>query len=132
VLGTRFKVDFNNVSDNKGTLVASRFGYRVRHKSSLGGARAIASIWNYGCELEYLEDDLVTKKRLWLCEQCHLAGVFGAARRVNGTRFIHDHMKQVHRIDPDTSLLPNPTPTFASPFKATAVAGSNTIVAHTP
>jgi hypothetical protein len=79
VLSTHFDVYFNRVSDSKGTLVASRLLYRLRHKSKLGSTHAIASIWNYGCELEYLEDDMVTVKRLWLCKQCHLAGVHGAA-----------------------------------------------------
>jgi hypothetical protein len=42
-------------------------------------------------------------------------------------------MKLVHRIDPNTGLMPDPSPlTFASPFKAAAVTGSSTVVAHTP
>jgi hypothetical protein len=64
----------------------------------------------------------------------------GASRKVGRharwgvTRWstVQGHMKLVHQIDPNTGFMPDPSPlTFALPFKAAAVTGSSTVVAHT-
>jgi len=102
--------------------------------SQLGGAREAASIWEHGLELEYLEDNM-KKSRLWLCKLCYLDRMTNNVRRVDDTRFIKKHIEKVHGIDLDRGgYLPEvpPRPAFASPFEAAAVAGSNSVVSHTP
>jgi hypothetical protein len=100
VLGVRFKVDFNHISESKGKPRASRVGYRVRHKSHLTGKREVASFWRYGVELEYLEDNRSeSATRVPLCKECHLARAHGDARHVNGTTFIVNHLKKCKRLD---------------------------------
>lgn len=132
VLGERFDVDFDHVYRRDGKLVASRLGYRVKHKSKLTGARDAAPIWRYGIELEYEEDDGVVTK-LWLCKLCHLKRERNDARIVNGTHHITQHMRVSHRIDPATGMLPETPqrPAFGSPFEAAKAPGSNSILSHT-
>ena len=106
VVGVPFEVDFEHVHRQNGRLHAARLSYRVRHKSQLKGKREVAPIWKYGVELSYLEDDLVTYSKLWLCRQCHLSRQLNDARTVNGTAHIVEHLKKFHKIDPATGLLP--------------------------
>jgi hypothetical protein len=133
VLGERFEVDFERVSRREGRLEAARLGYRVRHKSYLKGNRCLAPIWSYGVELVYVEDD-GTHTKLWLCKQCHQSRGFNDAKSVNGTAHITQHLRKVHRIDPITGLLPETPPQsrFLSPFEAAKVAGTSTMIAHSP
>ena len=71
--------------------------------------------------------------KLWLYKLCHLKREYNDTRKVIGTAHITEHMRVAHRIDPATGLLPesSPKPTFASPFEAAKVAGTNMIVSHT-
>jgi hypothetical protein len=133
VLGERFEVDFERVSRREGRLVASRLGYWVRHKSYLKGNHCLAPIWAYGVELVYVEDD-GTHSKLWLCKQCHQSRSFNDAKSVNGTAHVTQHLWKAHRIDPVTGLLPETPSTsrFSSPFEAAKVAGTGTIIAHSP
>jgi hypothetical protein len=102
-------------------------------KSYLKGGRALSSIWRYGIELEYEEDSRVTTK-LWLYKRCHLDRQPNNAKVVSGTRHMTDHMIKIHRIDPSTGMLPETPlrPAFSSPFEVAKVAGSGTILSHTP
>lgn len=70
VLGVSFKVDFDRVTLNERRLVGDRLGYRVRHKSMIQGGRPPSTVWRYGSELEY-EDDNGAKLKLFLCKLCH-------------------------------------------------------------
>jgi hypothetical protein len=109
VLGVRFEVNFNHISDSKGKLLALRVGYCVRHKSQLTGKREVASFWRYGIELKYLGDDKSeSATRLWLCKECHLARAHRDTRHINGTTFIFNHLKKVHLINPNPGLMPDP------------------------
>jgi hypothetical protein len=134
VIGDKFEVDFERVSRREGRLEPARLGFSVRHKSYLNGRRQLALIWRYGVELQYLESDMVKVQRIWLCRLCHLARKHGDAFNVCGTSHITDHMRNVHRIDPATGLMPETPskPAFSSPFEAAATAGSNTVISHSP
>lgn len=133
VLGARFDIDWSHVWRRDGRLIASRLGYRVKHKSKLSGARTAAPIWRYGVELEY-EEDNGSLTKLWLCKLCHLKGERNDARIVNGTRHITDHMRVSHRIDPAIGMMPETPsrPAFGSPFEAAKAPGLSTVVSHTP
>ncbi|KAF2826057.1 hypothetical protein CC86DRAFT_293655 [Ophiobolus disseminans] len=118
-VGERFEVNFGHVYRQNKLLESTRLSYRVRHKSQLNSNRELAPIWRYG---------------LWLCRQCHLSRTPNDAKTINGTAYITQHLRSVHRIDPATGLLPeSPTPSrFSSPFEAAKVAGSGTVISHTP
>jgi hypothetical protein len=133
VVGVPFEVDFEHVYRHNGRLHAARLSYRVRHKSQLKGKREVAHIWKYGVELSYLRNDLVTYSKLWLCRQCHLSRQLNDAKTVNGTAHIVEHLKKSHKIDPATGLLPMTPSKPSSPWEVAAkVAGSGSLVAHTP
>lgn len=134
VIRERFEVDFHRVSDHRGLLAAARLGYCVRHKSQIGSKREVASIWRYGVELEYLEDNLLKVSKLWLCKRCHLASVNNDTKRVDSTTFIIKHTKLAHGIDPATGLLPETLTQSVprSPFEAAVTPGNSTTVAHSP
>jgi len=133
IVGERFEVDFEHVYRQNRRLNSGRLSFRVRHKSQLQGNRELAPIWRYGVELTYLEEDGSSTK-LWLCRQCHLSRTQNDAKTINGTAHISQHLRSVHRIDPTTGLLPE-TPCksrFSSPFDAAKVAGSGSVVSHSP
>lgn len=133
ITGVPFVVDFEHVSRREGRLRAARLSYKVRHKSQLKGKRALAAIWEYGVELDYLEDDLITHSKLWLCRQCHLSRQPNDAKMVNGTAHIVEHLKKVHKIDPATGLLPMTPVRPSSPWEvATGVARSASMGSHVP
>jgi hypothetical protein len=125
VVGEKFEVDFHHVFLNSKKLVPARVGYKVRHKSMFKGLRDPSPIWRYGVELEYLEDDMTTIARLWLCKKCHLNREVNDAKAVCGNRHIVTHMKVVHHIDPYTGSVPETPsgPSFSSPFAAAKAAG---------
>jgi hypothetical protein len=134
VIGALFEVDFDHVHRNSKRLIGSRLGYKVKHKSLLKGGRKPSPIWQYGVELEYLEDNMSTTTKLWLCKQCHLARHPNDAKVVNGCRHVAEHMRTVHLTDPATGLLPE-TPTRAvvsDPLEAARMAGSAPGISHTP
>jgi hypothetical protein len=133
VMGKKFKGDFEHVYFNSKKLVAACLGYKVRHKSMFKGQRDPSPIWQYGVELEYLEDNMSTA-RLWLCKKCHLNCEVNNAKAICGDRHIVDHMKAVHRIDPFTGLMPETpsAPRFLTPFEAAKAAGSGTVISHSP
>jgi hypothetical protein len=110
---------------NSKKLVPTRLGYKVRDPSL---------IWRYGVELEYLEDDMTSTTKLWLCKKCHLNREINDAKAICGNRHIVDHMKVVHRISPFTGLMPesSSTPSFSSPFEAAKMASSGLVVSHSP
>jgi len=134
VVGERFPVDFNHIYLDGKQLLASRVGYKVRHKSALLGDKKSSPIWKYGVELEYFRPSETTPTKLWLCRLCHLARETSDAKVVNSTAHITNHIVKVHRIDPATGLLPDVTlrPSFSSPFDAAKAAGSGTIISHMP
>jgi hypothetical protein len=133
VVGLEFQVDFNHVYRNGERLHPGHLTYWVKHKSQLKGNRALAKQWQYGVELSYLEDDLVTYSRLWLCKQCYLDRCTSDAKKVNGTRHMKDYMKDKHQIDVETGLMPVTPVRPASPWEAAAkVAGSRSLIAHAP
>jgi hypothetical protein len=131
VIGVPFEVDFKHVHHHNGHLHAAHLLYQVRHKSQLKGKREAAPIWKYGVELSYLENDLITYSKLWLCWQCYLSWQLNDAKMVNGTAHIVEHLKKVYKIDPATGLLPM---TLAKPSSlwevAAKVAESGSLVAH--
>jgi hypothetical protein len=127
-----FEVDFEHVHCHNERLHAACLLYWVRHKSQLKSKREAASIWKYGVELSYLEDDLVTYSKLWLCWQCHLSRQLNNAKMVNGTAHIVGHLKKVHKIDLATGLLLMTPAKPASLWEVAAkVAESGSLVAHT-
>jgi hypothetical protein len=134
VIGDKFKIDFKQVLRREECLEPAWLGFSMCHKSYLTGKRQLAPIWRYGVELQYLESDMVKAQRIWLCHLCHLDRKHGNAFNVCGTTHITDHMRNTHRIDPATSLMPE-TPSklaFSFPFEAAATAGSNTVISHSP
>jgi hypothetical protein len=130
VIGVPFEVDFEHVSRRGERLLPARLSYKVRHKSQLKGKREVAVIWRYGVELDYLEDDLVTYSKLWLCRQCHLSRHSNDAKTINGTAHVVEHLKKVHKIDPATGLLPVTPMKPSSPWEVAAKSVS--VAAHTP
>jgi hypothetical protein len=132
-MGVAFLVDFEHVFRRGERLSAARLSYKVRHKSQLKGKREVAAIWRFGVELDYLEDDLVSHSKLWLCRQCHLSRQFNDAKTINGTAYVVDHLKKVHKIDPATGLLRVTPVKPSSPWEvASKVAGSASMGSHTP
>ena len=133
VVGEKFEVNFDHVYRNSKKLFPARLGYKVRHKAQFKGLRDPSPIWQYGVELYYLEDNINAAK-LWLCKKCHLNREFNDAKVISGNRHVVDHLKAIHRIDPYTGLMPETpsTPSFASPFEAARVAGSGTVISHSP
>lgn len=130
VHGVQFNIDFQRVYYNGSRLNAHRLGYRVRHKSALGGRRESAAFWSYGIELQYQEAGRTS--RFWLCKACHEAGSTPDAFLINGTAHITAHLLRQHRIDPKTGLLPDNPTTPKDPWEAARIAGSSTYTAHTP
>jgi hypothetical protein len=119
---------------NSKKLVPARLGYKVRHKAMFKGQRDPSLIWRYGVEQEYLEDDMTSTTKLWLCKKCHLNREINDAKAICGNRHIVDHMKVVHRISPFTGLMPesSSTPSFSLPFEAAKMASSGLVVSHSP
>ncbi|KAF2175880.1 hypothetical protein K469DRAFT_763015 [Zopfia rhizophila CBS 207.26] len=93
IVGVRFDIDWSHIYRRQSRLVPARVGYRVRHKSQLKGARKIASFWQYGVELQYLEDD-GSYTRLWLCKACHLNRELDDCKAVDATHHIVNHLKK--------------------------------------
>jgi hypothetical protein len=123
-------VDFEHVYRRGERLSPARLSYKVRHKSQLKGKREVAAFWKYGVELAYLEDDLVTHTKLWLCRQCHLSRQTNDAKVINGTARVVEHLKKVHKIDPTTGLLPITPVKSSSPWEVAAKSVS--MAAHAP
>jgi hypothetical protein len=132
VVRQRFEVNFEHVYLNSKRLTPARLGYKVKHKSALKGRREGSPIWRYGVELEYLNESGLTVN-LWLCKDCHLARELNDAKVVSGTHHVTLHLQRVHRINPKTGLLPEASPAlFSSRFEAAKVAGTGTMISHTP
>jgi hypothetical protein len=102
-MGVAFTVDFEHVYRRGERLLPARLSYKVRHKSQPKGKREVATFWNYGVELAYLEDDLVTHTKLWLGRQCHLSRQTNDAKVINCTAHV---VEKVHKVDLTTGLLP--------------------------
>jgi hypothetical protein len=133
VVGLEFQVDFNHVYCNRERLHPDHLTYWVKHKSQLKGNRALAKQWQYEVELSYLEDDLVTYSRLWLCKQCYLDCRTSDTKKVNGTCHVKNHVKNKHHIDVETGLMPVTPVRPALPWEAAAkVAGLRSLIAHAP
>ncbi|KAF2180902.1 hypothetical protein K469DRAFT_462363, partial [Zopfia rhizophila CBS 207.26] len=104
-VGIQFDIDWDQVSRNGKKLVANRVGYRIT-------------------------SELV---KIWLCKACHLQGSRHAAKTYNGNRHIVDHLKNVHRIGLDGSLLSDLPRSPSSPWEvAVNVAGANRALSHQP
>lgn len=125
--GVPFSVNFDHVYLRRERLIGSRLGFSVRYKSLLGGGRPASSIWKYGVELIYRRPDNKELK-IWLCRACHLNRSCNDAYTVDCTAHIVRHMVKEHRIHPNSGALPD----AAVPVKVLNVAGSGTIVTHTP
>lgn len=129
-VGDCFEVNFERIYRQNKLLNSTRLSYRVRHKSQLKSNRELAPTWRYRVELMY-EEDHGSLTKLW---QCHLSRTPNDAKMINGTAYMTQHFRSAHRVDPMTRLLPElPTPSrFWSLIEATRVAGSGTVVSHTP
>jgi hypothetical protein len=129
-MGVAFTVDFEHVYRRGERLSPARLSHKVGHKSQLKGKREVAAFWKYGVELAYLEDDLVTHTKLWLCRQCHLSCQINDAKVINSTAHVVEHLKKVHKIDPTTGLLPMTPVKPSSPWEVAAKSVS--MAAHAP
>lgn len=130
--GIEFDINWDEVWRNGKKLVPYRLGYRVKHMSQLRGGRETSAMWKYGADLQYREasGELV---KIWLCKACHLQRDRNAAKTYNGNRHIVDHLKRVHRIGVDGSLLSDPARPPSSPWEVAAnVAGANRALSHQP
>jgi hypothetical protein len=132
VVGQQFEVNFKHMYLNSKRLTPARLRYKVKHKSALKGCQEGSLIWRYSVELEYLKESGLTVK-LWLCKDCYLARELNDAKVVSGTYYMTLHLQRVHQINPKTSLLFEASPAlFSSPFEAAKVAGTGTMISHTP
>jgi hypothetical protein len=89
-------------------------------------------MWKYGADVQYREvsGELV---KIWLCKACHLQRDHNAAKTYNGNRHIVDHLKKVHQIGLDSSLLGDPVRPPSSPWEVAAnVPGANRALSHQP
>ncbi|KAK7179412.1 hypothetical protein DPSP01_010407 [Paraphaeosphaeria sporulosa] len=131
-MGSQFPIEWSRLWDGKRLLVAARVGYKVKGKSQLLGKRSVASVWRYGAELEYVEDD-GTKTTLFLCQQCHIERRVPSCWTVDSTAHIKRHLKKLHRVDPDTGVMPIAEvlqPQTPGEHAAVVAAGSSSSVSH--
>ncbi|KAK7180033.1 hypothetical protein PSPO01_13930 [Paraphaeosphaeria sporulosa] len=110
--------------------MGARLGYRIIHKSKLIGGQKAASIWRYGAELLYLQNDGVSTKVFFLCEKCHQNRTPTCLYDINsGTSFIIEHLRRVHNVNLDRGLMPI-AGSKLDPFKKAA--GAHLAITHSP
>lgn len=129
----RFPIVWTRLWQGKRLLDSSRVGYRVKGRAQLLGKREVASIWRYGAELEYVEND-GKKTVLFLCQACHTQRKVLDCWVVDSTAHIKRHLKKAHSVDPDTGLMPVAEALWPKdPWQraaAAAAAGSSSAVSH--
>lgn len=129
--GAQFPIVWGRLWSGNRKLDPSRVGYKVKSKAQLLGKRRVASFWQYGAELEYLEDN-GSKLTLFLCQICHEEKKNQCCWTYDGTTHIKRHLRKAHLLDPDTGLLPVAEALQPKdPWQhAAAVAGSSGSVSH--
>lgn len=138
--GLRFRINFDRLWHGRRKLDKRCVGIRLKHKSQLQGKREVGSIWRYGAELE-LKENNGEVKTLWLCKACHVSKREKCCWIIDGYNHVKMHLLKHHRVNADQGLLPEPT-LPSDPFEATStaaaaarrpiVAGSRSVVNHTP
>ncbi|KAK7178622.1 hypothetical protein PSPO01_15316 [Paraphaeosphaeria sporulosa] len=123
-----FSVVWSRLWHGKLLLNSLRVGYKVKGKAQLLGKRKAASIWGFGAELEYVEDD-GRKTTLFLCQQCHIEKRSPCCWTYDGIDHIKKYLRKAHNVDADTGLLPV-TEALQQQSPWQHAAGSSSSVSH--
>lgn len=88
------------LSNGQNAIKHGALGYRVAHRSQIGGSSA-SRVWEYGADLLYTPDNDLPK-RYWLCRICHLAKRYRTSfLTASGLKAIHAHLRREHKIGKD-------------------------------